>query len=48
MQPSDNSADEVFLRFDQLVSVLEDEGYPFAFLVDVMRDYIEIADDYLV
>jgi hypothetical protein len=48
MDNNDQSADAVFLRFDQLVSQLEDEGYPFAFIIEVMRDYVEIADDYLV
>ena len=36
METTEQSADAVFLRFDQLVSQLEDEGYPFAFIIEVM------------
>lgn len=44
----DLSRDDVFTRIDQLVERLEDEGYPFPFVVSVLRDYVEIADDYLL
>lgn len=44
----DNSKDLLFQRIDALVEQFEQEGYPFAHIIDVMRDYIEIADDFLL
>ena len=43
-----DALDHVFVQLDKAVSVLEDEGYPFEFILDVMRDYLELADDYLL
>ena len=40
--------DHVFLRVDEVVASLEDEGYPFEFILDVFRDYLELADEYLL
>lgn len=44
----DSTKDILFQRIDQLVEQFEHEGYPFAHIIDVMRDYIEIADDFLL
>jgi hypothetical protein len=43
-----NASDQVFVRLDGFVQLLEDEGYAFDFIIDVLRDYIEIADDYVL
>jgi hypothetical protein len=43
-----NSSDHVFVLLDAFVESLEDEGYAFDFIVDVLRDYIELADDYVL
>lgn len=43
-----NSSDAVFVRLDGFVQSLEDEGYAFDFIVNVLRDYIELADDYVL
>lgn len=44
----DSSKDLLFSRIDALVEEFEHEGYPFAHIIDVMRDYIELADDFLL
>jgi hypothetical protein len=44
----DTTKDLLFTRIDALVEQFEHEGYPFAHIIDVMRDYIEIADDFLL
>ena len=44
----DATKDLLFSRIDALVEQFEQEGYPFAHVIDVMRDYIEIADDFLL
>jgi hypothetical protein len=44
----DTSKDLLFSRIDALADQFEQEGYPFAHIIDVMRDYIEIADDFLL
>jgi hypothetical protein len=35
----------VILRIDALVEVLEAEGYPLAFILEEMTDYVELARD---
>jgi hypothetical protein len=44
----DSSKDILFQRIDKLVEQFEDEGYPLAAIIDVMREYIEITDDFLL
>jgi hypothetical protein len=43
-----NASDQVFVRLDAFVESLEDEGYAFDFIMDVLRDYVEIAEDYVL
>jgi len=45
---TEDSKNILFQRIDQLVEQFEQEGYPFAHIIDVMRDYIELADDFLL
>ena len=40
-----NSNPEVFNIIDQLVVRLEDEGIPFEEVIDIMAEYVAIADD---
>ena len=42
------SKDEVFNRIDLTISYLEDEGYPLDFILDVIRDYVELCDELLL
>lgn len=42
------SKDTVFSRIDALVDQLEDEGYELRFVVEVMKEFVEICDDYLL
>jgi hypothetical protein len=42
------SIDQVFVRLDAFVASLEDEGYAFDFILNVLRDYIELAEDYVL
>jgi hypothetical protein len=44
----DNSKNIIFSRIDGLVEQFEQEGYPFAYIVEVLRDYIELSDDFLL
>jgi len=37
--------EEVMCRLDSLVAQLEQEGYPFAFILQEMQDYLEICDE---
>lgn len=41
------NVDHVFLSIDRAITALEDEGYPFEFICDVLNDYLELADEYL-
>jgi hypothetical protein len=43
-----NSLDSLFQRLDQLVQQLEDEGFPYELIVGVLRDYVELSDEYLL
>ena len=40
-----NQHPEVFNIIDQLVMRLEDEGIPFDEVIDMMAEYVAIADD---
>ena len=42
------SLDHVFVRIDEAVASLEDEGYPLEFILDIMRDYLELSNEYLL
>ena len=44
----ERSKDLLFHRIDALVEEFEQDGYPFAAIIDVLRDYIEISDDFLL
>lgn len=37
--------EEVMCRLDTLVAQLEQEGYPFPFILQEMQDYLEICDE---
>ena len=37
--------EEVMCRLDSLVAQLEQEGYPFPFILQEMQDYLEICDE---
>ena len=37
--------EEVMCRLDCLVAQLEQEGYPFPFILQEMQDYLEICDE---
>jgi hypothetical protein len=43
-----DSIDTLFVRLDQLVEQLEDEGVPYEVIVGVLRDYVELSDEYLL
>jgi hypothetical protein len=43
-----DSIDALFVRLDQLVEQLEDEGVPYEVIVGVLRDYVELSDEYLL
>jgi hypothetical protein len=43
-----DSVDSLFVRVDQLVEQLEDEGFPYEVIVGVLRDYVELSDEYLL
>lgn len=43
-----DSVDALFVRLDQLVEQLEDEGFPYEVIVGVLRDYVELSDEYLL
>ena len=43
-----DSIDALFVRLDQLVEQLEDEGIPYEVIVGVLRDYVELSDEYLL
>lgn len=45
---ADLNRDLLFTRLDALVEQFEEEGYPFPHIIDVLKDYVEIADDYLL
>lgn len=40
-----NTDEEVMCRLDSLVAQLEQEGYPFPFILQEMQDYLEICDE---
>ena len=40
-----NTDEEVMCRLDTLVAQLEQEGYPFLFILQEMQDYLEICDE---
>ena len=44
-KPPTPSNDHLFLALDKWVETLEGE-IPFQEIIEVMRDYVEIADDY--
>jgi hypothetical protein len=43
-----DSVDALFVRIDQLVEQFEDEGIPYEVIVGVLRDYVELSDEYLL
>lgn len=47
--PSDLShRDSLFQRLDSFVEVLEFEGYPLNEIIYVMKDYLELCDEFLL
>ena len=40
-----NNDEEVMCRLDTLVAQLEQEGYPFPFILKEMQAYLEICDE---
>lgn len=40
--------DTLFIQLDQLVCRLEDEGHPFQNIVQVMRDYVELCEEFVL
>lgn len=50
MNPSDQRdfVDKVFLALDAAVAELEEQGYDLDFILDVMDEYIEISDDFVI
>jgi len=42
------NVDYVFQRIDQAIAGLEEEGFPFEFVCEVLNDYLELADEYLL
>lgn len=48
MSDLDANTDVVFQRIDAFVDTLEEEGYPFPFLIEILREYVEIADDFML
>lgn len=39
--------DDVFIRLDNFVASLEEEGIPLNLILDVMQDYIDLCDEFL-
>lgn len=37
----------LFAIIDQLVVELEGEGYPYQAILDALRDYVEISEEYV-
>lgn len=40
--------DSLFLRLDQMICLLEDEGYPLQEIIQVMKDYVELCEEFVL
>lgn len=43
--PPEHNPDDVMFRIDALVNEMEQEGYPLAYILDEISDYLEIANE---
>ena len=43
-----DSLDSLFFLVDEFVQRLEDEGHPYEVILQVLRDYVEISDEYML
>ena len=41
------NTDHLFIKLDEEVARLEDDGYPFNVIVEVMQDYVDLSNDYI-
>lgn len=42
-----DSVDSLFLTIDQFVAQLEDEGWPYSTILDTLRDYVELSEEFV-
>jgi|TARA_Y100000033_G_C2733381_1_gene104588 hypothetical protein len=40
--------DHIFIKIDEEVARLEDDGYPFNVIIQVMQDYVDLSNDCVI